>query len=70
MVNRSRNIPVAREEARALQAGGNVGGAYLESIGKTDLADLTPEQWAEFLSRVLAGYSDDLIQQAREAVPF
>lgn len=28
---------------------GNVAGAYLDSVGQTDLARLTPEQWATFL---------------------
>ena len=47
-----------RYEELALQAGGRSAGAYLEEIGKTDLALLTPEEWEAFLRLVLIGYSD------------
>ena len=35
--------------------GGNEGGAYLESVGVTDLQALTPEQWSTFLVTVVNG---------------
>jgi hypothetical protein len=35
---------------------GKAGGAYLESIGKTDLAKLTKEEWLNFLTLILEEY--------------
>lgn len=35
--------------------GGDLGGAYLEDIGKTDLATLTQEEWLIFCARIVAG---------------
>lgn len=47
-------------EADALLAGGQAGGEYLESIEQTDLAELTSDQWEQFLRRVLSGFSESL----------
>ena len=52
-----------RYEELALQAGGQEAGAYLEQIGKTDLALLTPEEWESFLRLVLIGYADRMREQ-------
>ena len=43
-------------EAKGLAAASDLGGGYLESVGKTDLAKLTPEQWQEFVSTVCGGF--------------
>src|SRR5205085_1548287 len=42
-------------EKEAIEAGGGDAGDYLDSLGKTDLADLTPEQWVKFLGVFLHG---------------
>lgn len=39
-----------RIEEEALRAGGDAAGAYLEKIGKTDLAQLSQEEWLTFLA--------------------
>ena len=52
-----------RYEELALLAGGQEAGAYLEQIGKTDLALLTPEEWESFLRLVLIGYADRMREQ-------
>ena len=57
-------------ERRALEDGGNAGGEYLDEIGKTDLANLKPEEWAAFLSRVLTGYADSMREIVSKEVPF
>ena len=36
--------------------GGKLGGEYLESIGKSDLAQLTPDEWLTFLECVCKNY--------------
>lgn len=36
--------------------GGAMGGEYLESIGKSDLATLTPAEWQAFLEVICTNY--------------
>ncbi len=43
-------------EAASLSEAGSDAGEYLESIGKTDLASLTAEEWNKFLSIILDHY--------------
>jgi len=47
-------------ESEAMTVGGQQGGEYLESIGKTDLATLTETEWDRFLDAVVTGYCDHL----------
>jgi hypothetical protein len=47
-------------EREAMEHAGNQGGEYLESIGKTDLAKLTADEWATFTNCVCSGYIDKL----------
>ena len=49
----------AYEIGAALEAGA-VAGGYLEEIGTTDLAALSPEQWREFLRRFVLGFEHAL----------
>jgi isoleucyl-tRNA synthetase len=62
-------ITLNLDEQRALEKGGKNGGAYLESLGKTDLRKLTKPEYMKFLTAVLAGYCADLSAQADE-IPF
>lgn len=59
-----------RYEEQALEAGGDAGGAYLDSIGKTDLAALEEDEWKEFLRRVFVGYTDGMRELAKGEVVF
>jgi len=47
-------------EMQAMSIGGQYGGEYLESIGKSDLATLTEAEWDRFLDAVVTGYCDHL----------
>jgi hypothetical protein len=47
-------------EADAALEAGEQAGAFLEDCGTTDLAQLTPEQWQEFLRRLLTGFEQAL----------
>ncbi|WP_164512312.1 DUF6511 domain-containing protein [Oceaniglobus ichthyenteri] len=47
-------------ESEAMTVGGQQGGEYLESIGKTDLVTLTETEWDRFLDAVVTGYCDHL----------
>lgn len=47
-------------EIAAMAVGGQYGGEYLESIGKSDLVILTEAEWGQFLEAVVTGYCDHL----------
>ncbi len=51
-------------ETAAMIAGGEAGGAYLDSLGKTDLARLTEAEWDAFVEVVVTGYCDRLRELA------
>lgn len=45
-------------ELEAILFGGQCGGEYLESINKTDLAQLTSDEWAEFVKIIALNYHE------------
>ncbi|MFO1147779.1 MAG: hypothetical protein U1E62_05315 [Alsobacter sp.] len=58
--------------AQALEArdkGGEAAGAYLEEIGKTDIGELTLEEWREFLDRFVRARADHLRRLAASFAP-
>jgi hypothetical protein len=55
--------PTPNEEA-AMTAGGDAAGAYLESLGRSDLATLSPAQWRQLIEIVVTGYCDTLRELA------
>lgn len=56
----------APAESEAIEAGGKAAGGYLEQIGKSDLRDLTKDEWLTFLHTFDAARSAVL----RDAIPF
>lgn len=60
----------SRVESLAAGEGGAEGGAYLDEIGKTDLASLTPDEWFEFCRRIVRGYRKALQTKLRDEAPF
>jgi hypothetical protein len=63
-------IKTTETEEIAIQAGGEKAGAFLDSIGKTDLAELTEGEWSTFLAEFLDGYSDRMRAEAKQFPPF
>ena len=57
-------IDATPNEQAAIQHGGEMGGEYLDSLGKTDLASLEQTQWLTFLECVVTGYCDHLRELA------
>ena len=57
-------IDATPNEAEAMTVGGQQGGAYLESLGKSDLATLTETEWDRFTDAVVTGYCDHLRELA------
>jgi hypothetical protein len=51
--------PTPNEKA-AMTHGGTMGGEYLESIGKTNLAQLSVEEWHTLIEVIVTGYCDHL----------
>jgi hypothetical protein len=51
-------------EMQAMTVGGQQGGEYLESLGKSDLATLTETEWDRFIDAVVTGYCDHLRELA------
>jgi len=71
--------PTPNEKA-AFRHGGNMGGEILDSLGKTDLAQLSEAEWLSFVEAIITGYCDALrdlacqdqkrISRAANEVPF
>lgn len=57
-------------EDEAIDAGGDVAGAFLDELDKTDLATLTGDEWRTFLGKFLAGYSGHMSAEAAKYPPF
>lgn len=58
-------------ESEAVKSGGKAAGKYLESIGKYDLASLTPDQWEKFCGTMVSGFRVELRRLgALKAPPF
>jgi hypothetical protein len=55
--------PTPNEQA-AMAAGGEAAGAYLESLGRSDLATLSPAEWKQLIEIVVTGYCDRLRELA------
>jgi len=47
-------------ELAAIAHGGAMAGEYLESLGKTDLALLSHQEWLTLLEVIVTGYCDHL----------
>jgi Family of unknown function (DUF6511) len=70
MVAHRKKIELTRNEAAAALAGGKAAGAYLEQLGRTDMAQLSRAEWAEFCERLARAYLEALQHQADAQVPF
>lgn len=69
MANKA-HIDVTKNEKAAAIAGGAKAGEYLEGIGVTDLAKLSPAQWEAFCATLYVETCKDLARQVDEQVPF
>ncbi|RYU56296.1 hypothetical protein EWI61_14560 [Methylolobus aquaticus] len=57
-------------ERSALLDASAAGGTYVESLGRTDLATWTPEEWATLIDVVITRFQDSLRTAYAEDPPF
>jgi hypothetical protein len=53
-------------ELAAMAAASDAAGGFIESIGQTDMARWTPQQWQQFIETVCGSYVDHLCQRQAE----
>lgn len=63
-------IDITKDETAAALTGGKAAGAYLDEIGKSDLTDMTQEEWEKFCATLFTEACADLARQAEQTVPF
>jgi hypothetical protein len=59
-----------RDEERATAQASEAVGEYLERIGKTDLAAMTPDEWAGFIAHTFACVAAEVRNICAEDTPF
>jgi hypothetical protein len=57
------------DERAALNEAGQEGGAFVESLRRTDLATWTADEWATLVEVVITAYQDAL-GRLRDGIPF
>ena len=56
-------------ERTALREAGQEGGAFVEALGRTELAAWTPEEWATLVEVIVTAYQEAL-GRLRDGIPF
>ena len=59
-----------KHETDALLAASISGGAYVETIGKTDFSGWTEQEWAELIDVIVTSFQDFLRQAYADDPPF
>jgi hypothetical protein len=49
-------------ELAAMAMASDAAGAFIDSLGKTDMARWTPQQWHQFIETICGGYVDHLCE--------
>ena len=66
--------PLLMLDESAIKRGGERGGAYLESLGKYDLSQLTPQEYNYFATCVVTGALEQmtayLLSRLEQKIPF
>jgi len=57
-------------EAAALRQASAVGGAYIESLGRSDLAQWSAQEWATLIDVVITAFQDHLQEAYTQDPPF
>ncbi len=66
--------PLLMLDESAIKRGGERGGAYLDSLGRYDLSQLTPEEYTYFATCVVTGALEQmtayLLSRLEQKIPF
>lgn len=63
-------MPKHEADYNAIVQAGNIGGEYLDSLGKTDLAMFSKEEWETFVYCIVKGYHEVAPLLAEQEIPF
>lgn len=66
-------VPLTDTENKAVMATGPIAGEYLDKLGKTDLAQMSYEEWMDFVAHVCDSFLDErakLFETQSGGVPF
>ena len=55
-------IDANEHELAAMANASDMAGEYIESLGKTDMAKWTPQQWSQFIEVICGAYVDKLCE--------
>jgi hypothetical protein len=65
-VERGKMVDPTAAEVAGMVEGASRGGEYLDSIGKTNLAALSPDEWMTFIESVCTGF----VERVQAEPPF
>ena len=49
---------LSHNEIQAIEAASDAGGAFLDHLGKTDMATMSRDEWMSFMEKVALGFAD------------
>ncbi len=58
-------IDKTEKEAAAIEQGGQMGGAYLEELGRFDLSQLSKAEWLQLCECIVGGFVDAMRETPR-----
>jgi hypothetical protein len=70
MIARAKNLEITRDETAAALAGGRAAGIYLDNLGRSDLSEMTQDEWQAFCTTLFAEACAELARQADASVPY
>lgn len=63
-------IDLSPNEIKALAAASAAGGAYVESLAKTDLAQFSPQEWVTLIEVIVTAFQGHLRAFDIDDIPF
>lgn len=70
IISRRKGVTPNKDELRAVEQASEAVGGYLEKIGKTDLAAMTPDEWHGFIAHTFAAVAAEVRLISYEDTPF
>ncbi|MBW6398905.1 hypothetical protein KPL78_13660 [Roseomonas sp. HJA6] len=51
------------QEVAAMRAAGDIAGQFIETVGRSDMATWSAEDWRGFIEAICGAYVDSLVEQ-------